>query len=170
MTDNRQPIRFLVKFFGTILVLYLVLALKPVDRHVVVPFTTVITAVAAQILNLIGYSVTTAGTLMRDGTFVVDVKNGCNGLEAMLLLCSAILASPAPWRARLGGFIFGALFIQVVNLFRIVTLFIAGRDYPRFFDTLHVTVWQGVIFLLTIAVFVTWNWRFSGSPARAEPR
>ena len=167
---NQQPARFLLKFFALILVLYLVLSLKPVDRHVVVPFTAAITAVAAQVLNWIGYSVTTIGTLMRDGSFVVDVKNGCNGLEAMLLLCSAILASPAPWKARLGGFVFGAVFIQVVNLFRIVTLFIAGRDYPRFFDTLHVTVWQGIIFLLTIAVFVTWNWRFSGSPVRAEPR
>ena len=167
---NQQPARFLLKFFALILVLYLVLSLKPVDRYVVVPFTAAITAVAAQVLNWIGYSVTTIGTLMRDGSFVVDVKNGCNGLEAMLLLCSAILASPAPWKARLGGFVFGAVFIQVVNLFRIVTLFIAGRDYPRFFDTLHVTVWQGIIFLLTIAVFVTWNWRFSGSPVRAEPR
>src|SRR5688500_13549468 len=102
MTDNRQPIGFLAKFFGTILVLYLVLSLKPVDKHVVVPFTTAITVVAAQVLNWIGYSVTTVGTLMRDGSFVVNVKNGCNGLEAMLLLCSAILASPAPWKARLG--------------------------------------------------------------------
>lgn len=98
-------------------------------------------------------------TVLRTGGFAADVKNGCNGLEATLLLVAAIAGFPAAWRARVVGIASGVVLIQAINLVRVTSLVILGRDYPHLFATFHVTVWQVVIFLLTIGMFAFWSSR-----------
>ena len=156
---RRQRIMFLAKFFFLIVGLYLVLAIPLVDRTFVTTFSAGITAISGSALNLIGEDVVVEGTQMRSPTFAVDVKNGCNGLEAMLLIISAMIAFPAAWTFRIAGILLGSLLIQFVNIFRIDSLFILGRDYPHLFETFHVTVWQVIIFLLSIGIFIFWSGR-----------
>jgi len=156
---KRQRILFLAKFFALIVTLYVILALRPVDAAFVTPFSAAITHVSGAVLNLTGQEVAVKGTLMSSPTFAVDVKNGCNGLEAMLLIVSAMIAFPATWKSRLTGIALGSLLIQAVNVIRIDSLFILGRDYPHLFETFHVTIWQVIIFLLSIGIFIFWSAR-----------
>lgn len=154
---RRARALFLVRFALLIAVFYVAIALKPVDRRVVTPFSVAVTAASGAVLNAMGQPVIRTGTILRSGSFAVDVKNGCNGLEAILLLSAAVLAFPAPWKARIAGLLAGGLLIELVNLVRVSSLFILGRDYPHLFETFHVTVWQVVIFLLTIGMFAYWS-------------
>jgi exosortase/archaeosortase len=87
---------FLGKFLLLIAVLYTLIALKPVDRAVVSPWTRGVVEASALLLKLGNQGVITDGTVMSSKGFAVDVKNGCNGVEAMLLLISAMVAFPAP--------------------------------------------------------------------------
>ncbi|HVR43281.1 MAG TPA: exosortase H [Thermoanaerobaculia bacterium] len=165
----RPRATFLLKFALLIVVLYLAVALRPVDRHVVTPFSEAITAASAWVLNGVGEPVVREGTMIRSPRFAVDVKNGCNGLEAVLLLVAAVLAFPASWKAKLIGVVGGTLAIEALNLVRVTSLYVLGRDYPHLFETFHVTVWQAVIFVLTIAMFLVWSARVAPpqSPASA---
>jgi exosortase H (IPTLxxWG-CTERM-specific) len=164
---NRRQALFIVKFLALIAVFYVVLALPAVDAAVVTPFSAGITKVAAVTLRLFGDDVVAQGTALRDGAFAVEVKNGCNGVEAMLLLASAILAFPSSWKIRAIGAAAGMLTIQIVNLVRVITLFLLARDYPRLFETFHVTIWQTVMFLLAIGIFLFWSSRVA-KPADAR--
>lgn len=161
-------LRFLLKFVLIIAVSYVTIALRPVDRAVVAPFTRGVAATSAALLRSFGQEVRIDGTTMRSPTFAVDVKNGCNGLEALLLLIAAIAAYPASWKARLSGIVAGSVIIEGVNLIRVSSLFIIGRDYPRFFDSFHITVWQTVIFILSIGLFAIWSSRFASQPRPAD--
>ena len=53
----------------------------------------------------------------------IPIVRGCNGVEAVIILVSAMLAFPAPWKHRLIGIGLGFLAIQALNLVRIISLF-----------------------------------------------
>jgi exosortase H (IPTLxxWG-CTERM-specific) len=142
-------------------------AVQPVNDRVVVPFTERIVRVSSVALRAIGEPVAAEGTNIRSVAFAVDVKNGCNGVEAMLILLAAVLAFPASWRQRLYGLLAGIAVIQVLNLVRVVSLFWLGAHHREVFDMFHTAVWQTLLILVSVGLFVLWSRRVSGRAARA---
>jgi exosortase/archaeosortase family protein len=149
---NRRQVLFLVRFFVLLLVCYVAVAIKPIDAHV-------ITSVSASILNLMGENVTRSGTMIIGGNFAVDIKNGCNGVEAMLFLCAAMFAFDAPMKSRIAGILMACVGVQLLNLVRIVSLFLLGRHRREWFEAFHVAIWQSIIFGAAVLMFVLWTTR-----------
>jgi len=137
-------------------IFYLVVASHPVNDHVVVPFTAAVARASAALLNLMGEGVSVSGTAIGSKAFSVNIENGCNGLETALLLAAAVLAFPASWRQRIAGFVGGFLAIELVNLVRVVSLFWIGAHRPRWFGSAHTLVWQSLVVLAGVALFVLW--------------
>lgn len=165
---QRPQLLFLLKFFAVLVAAYLLIAWNPVNDRVIVPFTAGIARMSAVLLNLLGQSVTVTGTVIASSRFAVNINNGCNGVEAMLILLACIVAFPASLRARLAGLALGALIVQVVNAVRIVTLYLLGAYQPRFFDLFHTAVWQILIIIVAIGFFLVWSARVA--PHRAPSR
>jgi len=132
-----------------------------------VPFTERIVAVSATALRALGEPVLAEGTQIRSPGFAVDVKNGCNGVEAMLILVAAILAFPATARSRVLGIAAGTLVIQAANLVRVVSLFWLGAHHRELFDAFHTAVWQTALLLVAVGLFVFWTRRAGARAARA---
>ena len=164
---QRSQALFLVKFFVILIAAYLLIAWNPVNDNVIVPFTAAIAKGSAKLLNLMGQPVIVTGTVISSTRFAVNINNGCNGVEAMLILLASIVAFPASLKARAIGLALGALAIQVLNAVRIITLYLLGAYYPRFFDTFHTAVWQIVIILSAILFFLLWSARV-GPPRLAS--
>lgn len=143
------------------------MAVRPANDHVIVPFTERIVGVSTAVLRAIGEPALSEGTRIRSSGFAVDVKNGCNGVEAMLILVAAILAFPAPWGRRLAGLAAGIAVIQLLNLVRVVSLFWLGVHHREVFETFHTAVWQTALILVAVAVFILWSRRAGGRAARA---
>ncbi len=162
--------RFLIRFVLFLLGFYALVAIRPVNDAVVVPFTAFLVRISAGILGAIGEHVVTQGTVIRSALFAVDVKNGCNGIEATLLLLAAILAFPASPKARAAGLAVGCLAIQGVNLVRIVSLFWLGAHRRGVFDLFHAAIWQSLLILLAVGIFLAWGRRLrAGEGAEARP-
>jgi exosortase H (IPTLxxWG-CTERM-specific) len=156
---KRPQLLFLLKFFGVLVGAYLLIAWNPVNDHVIVPFTQGIARVSGAVLNLMGQDVTVRGTEIASMRFAVNINNGCNGVEAMLILLASIVAFPASLKARLAGLALGALAVQLLNEIRIVTLYLLGAYQPRLFDIFHTAVWQIVIIASAIVFFLIWSAR-----------
>jgi exosortase H (IPTLxxWG-CTERM-specific) len=156
---QRAQVLFLVKFFAILIAAYLLIAWSPVNDRVIVPFTEGVAQVSGALLKGIGQPVETNGTVIRSSRFGVNINNGCNGVEAMLILLASIVAFPATLRARLTGLLLGALAVQALNAVRIVTLYLLGAYQPRLFDMFHTAIWQIVIILAAIAFFLMWSAR-----------
>jgi exosortase H (IPTLxxWG-CTERM-specific) len=152
----RPEARFLITFLLVLGASFALLAWKPVNDHVVEPFTGQIAKMSGVTLRALGEPVTRVGTALRSPRFAVNIKNGCNGVEAMVILLAAIVAFPASWKARLAGLAVGAAAIQVVNLLRVVVLFLTGTYWPRFFDTSHTVVWQSLVILSAVLIWILW--------------
>ena len=107
------------------------------------------------------------GTLISGSCFSVNIENGCNGVEATMFLIAAILAFPAPARLRAIGVAAGAVLIQVLNLIRVLTLYLAGCYRREWFETMHLAVWQTIIFAAVTLYFIAWSRK---SPASVSAR
>jgi len=154
-----KPARFLIRFAVILAVLYLPLTLQPVDARVIVPFSRAIAVASAAILNAFGQHVVVSGVVLTSGSDAVSIQNGCNGIEAVVFLIAAILAFPATWRQRVIGLVAAIATIQILNLVRVVTLFLINRYKPNLFELFHLAIWQTVIGGAAIALFYVWTTR-----------
>ncbi len=151
--------RFLPVFLLIQLALFAAELSRPVQEAVVKPFTAVVAALAASVVQRFDPAVLAQGNLLVDprGGFAVAIEAGCNGVEAMIVLAAAMLAMPkVPWRWRLGGILAGFLAIQGLNLVRIISLFYLGQWNRAAFDWAHLYLWQALIMLDVLVVFLIW--------------
>lgn len=161
---SRPETRFLILFLVILAVGFTLVALKPVNDHFVVPYTTFIARASGAVLAVFGEKITVTGCQLNSPRFAVTIYNGCNGLITSLIFISGVLAFPARWRAKLLGAAGGLLAIQLINLVRIISLFYIGVYLPRFFNQSHIFIWQSIVILSGVALWVAWAHRF------AEPR
>ena len=169
-SPRRRSLLFLARFAVLLVVFYFLVAWRPVNDAAIVPFTAGIARVSAAILSVLGEDVTVSGTEIRSPRFAVNIENGCNGVETALLFGAAVLAFPASWKRRLLGLGAGFLAIQVLNLFRVVTLFWIGLHRPALFNSSHTVIWQSVVVLFGVLLFLIWasrQRRLSPEPAPA---
>jgi exosortase H (IPTLxxWG-CTERM-specific) len=159
--EKRRGIRFLVLFFVILVIGFIIVAIGPVNDRVIVPYTAWIATVSAGILRAIGQNVVQSGTALFDGGFGVNIQNGCNGVETMLIVISAMAAFPATAVSRIIGILAGILVIQGLNFIRVVSLFLLGKYQPAVFDLFHVAVWQSVVVLAGVGIFVLWSYKFA---------
>lgn len=163
-TSRKPGLLFVARFFAALIVFYVVGALGPVNDHVVVPFTELVVSATAFLLRTVHQPVDIAGTVLRTSHFALDVRNGCNGVEAVMVLAAAMLAFPATLRSRLAGLFAGSVAIQILNLVRVASLVWLGEHHRELFDFVHVGVWQSIVILAAVSMFVFWSWKFAEKP------
>lgn len=169
---RRRSIAFLARFCGLLFLYALGVSLAPVNDALIVPFTAGVARASGAILNALGEPVTAAGTELRSRSgFAVEILNGCNGVETALLFGAAVLAFPASWKRRLLGLLLGFAAIELVNLARVVTLFWIGRHRPALFSASHTVIWQSLVVLFGVLLFLLWAARFAapGPPDGRTP-
>jgi exosortase H (IPTLxxWG-CTERM-specific) len=170
---RRRSLLFLLRFVVLLGVFAFLVAWKPVNDGVIVPFTAGVAHLSAAVLNAIGENVAVTGTQLHAAGFSVDIENGCNGVETALLFCSAVLAFPASWRARIAGLLLGFVAIELLNLVRVVTLFWIGHHRPALFSAAHTVLWQSAVVISGVLLFLLWASRQKDSASvpvgAAEP-
>ena len=98
----------------------------------------------------------------------MEVRDGCNGINVVVLLWSAILAYPASLKWRLLGVTTGLAAIQFLNLFRLISLFYLGQYNHAIFEFAHEYLWELLIIIDGIVVFNLWIRQASKTSVRAR--
>ncbi|HEY6939938.1 exosortase H [Dokdonella sp.] len=151
-------LRFLLLFAAILGVLFVAELVQPVEQHVILPFTAAVAKVSVWLVGLFDSHVIAYGKVLqstRNG-FAISIERGCNGVEAVIILVSAMLAFPAPWKHRFVGIGIGFVAIQLLNLVRIISLFYLGQWNRVWFDWFHLYLWQALIVLDALVVFLVW--------------
>lgn len=86
----------------------------------------------------------------------LDVKFGCNGLEAFLIYTVAVLAFPARMVKKAVGISAGFLILQGLNVARIAALGLSGIYLKDYFHYIHIYVAQGIMIVLALVIFLVW--------------
>jgi exosortase H (IPTLxxWG-CTERM-specific) len=151
-------VRFFVLFLVILAVLF-GLELTPwAQAWFVVPWTNALAAISTSLVGLFDSNVIASGKVMRSLTngFAVSIEAGCNGVEATLVLLAAMLAFPAPWKHRAIGFAVGIVAVQALNIVRVISLFYLGQWSYAVFEWAHLYVWQALIMLDVLVVWLVW--------------
>lgn len=160
---NGIAIRFVVVFLGVFAGLYWLTteALFFVDA-VIAPFTLGITNVSAWVLALFEEGVTAQGSMITGPHFAVNIMHGCNGTTPAAMIIAGVLAYPATLKARAVGLVAGSLWVQIINLLRIVVLYELGRHgFIGAFESVHLYVAQVVVIIATAAFWLYWIGEFA---------
>lgn len=166
-------LRFVILFIVLLLGLFWAYVLKPVEVHFVDPFTGAVAWVSTQLIHLFDDNVTSQGKMLQStlNGFAVSIERGCNGMEAVIILFAAVFAFPASLLQKLAGFAAGFVAIQALNIVRIISLFYLGQWSQVWFDWFHLYLWQALIIIDALVVWLLWlRWisrttpRPSGTP------
>lgn len=151
-------VRFFLLFLLIQAALFTAELTPPGQQYVVQPFTAGLASISALLIGFTGRDISSSGVLIHDlqTGFGVQIAAGCNGVEAMILLLAVMLAFPAPWRYKLAGIAVGFVAVQALNLVRIISLFYLGMWYPFAFEWAHLYLWQALIMLDVVLVFLLW--------------
>ena len=161
--------RFLAIFLALAVCLFAAELTPPAQRWIVEPWTEGVARAAAFAVTSFDASVVAAGRMLLDrhSGQGVSIEAGCNGLEAMILLTSAMVAFPASWARRASGILIGGAAVQALNLLRIVSLYYLSRWNAAAFEWAHLYLWQPLIMVDVLIVWLLWlKWAGAGRGAR----
>jgi exosortase H (IPTLxxWG-CTERM-specific) len=160
-------LRFFIIFSVLLIGLFTLEILQPAEKYVILPFTSMVADISVWIVQLFDDNVMATGNVIRDKVsgFGVRIERGCNGLEAVIILFAAIFAFPAPFKNKLIGFIAGFFAIQLLNLVRIISLYYLGQWNYTAFEWFHLYLWQALIILDALVVWLIWLRTLPGSRA-----
>lgn len=153
--------RFLFLFCGVLAALFAVEMLKPVQEAVIQPFTGILATISTAVILPFDDTVIAQGRVLRDATtgFAVSIEAGCNGVEAAIVLIAGIVAFPASLKNKAIAILAGFLFVQTLNIVRIISLFYLGQWNYTVFEWFHLYLWPVLIMLdvlIVFAIYLQW--------------
>ena len=164
--------RFLIVFILVMLGAYGLVYLPPIRDHMIAPFTEGITYLSGWLIQAFGGAVSIQGNILTIPGFAVQVLDMCNGVEATIILWAAMLAFPASGIYKLKGLVIGTLTVHTLNIIRIISLLYLGAYYREWFDWVHWYLWDALIMLDILIVFLAWVrlMPFQEQPAASDAR
>ena len=150
--------RFFILFVVILVALFAAELTPPVQSAIVLPWTGALVRITAGLITLFDAQVAAFGKILQSTSngFAVSVEAGCNGIEAAIILIAAMLAFPAPWKHRVIGIVAGLAAVQVLNIVRVISLFYLGQWNFKLFEWAHLYLWQALIMLDVLIVWLIW--------------
>jgi exosortase/archaeosortase family protein len=116
-------------------------------------YTSGIVFATSKVLGIINIPCTYHGSIIQLPSIALDIKFGCNGLEAVMIYSIAVIAFPSSWKNRLLGIMLGFIVIQFINILRIAGLAYSGIHFKNLFEYVHIYIAQGVMVAISLGLF-----------------
>ena len=174
MKRQRNIVLFLVKFFATYFILFVLYSYylqKTQDKEGFFSCAPVTAAVAKQttgVLNLLGYKASfiqhdkeMSIKLLLNEKYTARVIEGCNSFSIIILFLAFIVAFPGTLKASILYSIVGSFLIYGINILRIAFLTVMLYKFPDEQMFLHNLVFPAIIYGTTFLLWVLWVHKFS---------
>ena len=158
---RRNPSAMFVTVFAiSALTQFAILLAAPV-RPFVEGFSGVLASVSAWLIEAFGGACVHQSAVLSNPArgFFMEIRDGCNGINVVIVLWAAIMAYPARLTWKLIGLAGGLAAIQILNLVRIISLFYLGEHWRPLFEFAHLYLWESLIIVDALAVFGLWSKR-----------
>jgi exosortase/archaeosortase family protein len=167
---GRKAVFVFLLIFGVLMgVFYAFISWAPFFGGVFVPrYHHFIATVSGWILSFLVEDTTVSQAGIFSPRFSGQIAQGCDAIEATGLLMCAIIAFPAGLLQKVAGIVAGAFALAVLNLVRIVSLFLIGIHLPRIVDFMHIEVWQGLFIIFAVMLWVLWLLWIARNPTQIQ--
>lgn len=155
-----RDLRFLMIFAVLMGFYYLISTTQLLEKRFFPWYLKTTTTISGAVLHMGGSKVTIDGNTLIDPDpeqhALVTVERGCDAIAPTALFISAVIASPAPWVTKFPAILGGTFILMVVNIIRVVTLYLTRVYWLKAFDIMHLDVWQAVFIFLSILLWAFW--------------
>jgi exosortase H (IPTLxxWG-CTERM-specific) len=167
---TKNPVLRFVVVFGLLAGLfYAVMFSSSFQNAFFPPYLRFSARMASTVCNWFGQRTTVSEWTISSARFSTEIALGCDAAEPAVLFVAAVLAFPAPLRRKIPGIVVGAAILAVVNLVRIVSLFLVGVYFFKAFEWMHVEVWQAIFILLAVVLWALWiQWAMKPGPVASH--
>src|SRR5262245_40852939 len=119
---------FVAVFALAALAQFAILLATPV-HSIVDGFSGHLASISARLIKAFGGTCLQQAAILSNPArgFAMEVRDGCNGVNVVILLWAAMLAYPSNLRWKLIGLGGGLAAIQILNLLRLISLFYLGQ-------------------------------------------
>jgi exosortase family protein XrtF len=139
------------------------------------PITRFVTEQSASALNLVAYNAATERhpseakvMLKNDGLVVINVFEGCNGINVIIVFVAFLIAYGGPPKSVL-LFAFGSIIIiHIFNLARITYLFFLALSNSASFYYYHKYFFTATLYGVVFLLWAIWVLKFAKNPKRVE--
>jgi exosortase/archaeosortase family protein len=142
--------------FVGLIILFSAISLVPFFQNLLAECVQLDAKLAGKILNCLGQETHHTGSTVISSRFAMTVVSECSASEFVIFLWASILAFPATLRRKIVGVVLGTLTVGLVNLVRLVTLFLVGVYRPRLFTPAHEELWPGLFVVAVIFFVIGW--------------
>jgi exosortase/archaeosortase family protein len=88
------------------------------------------------------------------GRFSMSIIRSCDGMEANILLCAALLATPGVWWRKAVALAAGLTALAAFNVLRLCCLYYIGVYFPAHFEFAHFDAWPLLIIVFALVDFL----------------
>lgn len=157
-----------LKFLGSFLGLYILLNVGYgfwIKSYGMVadPATLWVTDQTSMLLNLLGErsaiqpkAASASISIIKNGDVIVNVYEGCNGINVMIIFLSFIIAFGGAVRKMIWFIPVGLLIIHLANLLRVGGLFLVAEYFETIFYYVHKYVFSASIYLIVLGLWWWW--------------
>ncbi len=147
--------RFAFTYLALMGAFFVIIGFKPIQHIMDLNgvYTTGVVLATSRLLSVLNIPCTCQGSIINLPSISLDIKFGCNGLEAVMIYSVAVVAFPSTWKNKLIGVTTGFIAIQVVNILRIVSLAYSGIHFRSLFEIIHIYIAQGMMIAVSLGVF-----------------
>jgi len=147
--------RFALTYLILMGAFFFIIGYTPLQRIIDINglYTRGVVILTTGVLHVLNIPSSSQGSIINLPGIALDVRFGCNGLEAVMIYSVAVIAFPSSWRKRLYGILAGFIVIQVINILRIAGLAYAGIHLRGLFEYIHIYVAQGMMIAISLGIF-----------------
>ena len=98
---------------------------------------------------------------------VINIYEGCNGINVMIVFLAFLLAFGGVWKKMLWFVPAGLIVIHLMNIVRLVLLYWFAVGYPHYFYYFHKYIFTAVLYLIIILLWYVWVARINGKQKAA---
>lgn len=127
------------------------------------PATLLVTQQTSWCINLTGAQTSAeelafkpSVAIVENGASAVNVFEGCNGLNVMIIFLAFVVAFGGPGKAMLWFLPSGLLIIHFVNLLRIGLLHFVAQHYASYFYYIHKYFFTAILYVVIFALWAIW--------------
>ena len=153
LPKNRMPIIYFVLKLGAVMVAYFWIYNQTFFDAVNLPVVKAYAWIGSKLLNIFGQATTFTDTFIANDLFSMDISKGCDAITPTVLFMAAVLAFPMPFKWKIPALLIAPPALALLNVIRILSLFLIGAYAPSMFEFAHIELWQ-VLFI--VVCFIGW--------------
>ncbi len=105
-------------------------------------------------------------SMRYNGEGVVNVFEGCNGVNVMIVFVAFIIAYGGSIKRMLWFLPVGLLVIHFFNLLRIILLYVTAQHHNQYFYYIHKYFFTAALYIVVVGLWILWVAKLSTKPTQ----